>query len=312
MRDRDGGLRLEGGERRQPARRPASRKSSMNFRRLTALTPSPRAHRFFSRIEDRRRSAPQEGDRGALGAFPLGRALPRLSGLPARDLRFPSCELCHWPAVGVGRTHVWRCASCRHVNEHGSMRPLLSVALLRLATVDAAALRLEVADTRYGHVLAPPLRPVAQRPRIRPRANAPGIGSRRPAPRMVRRRVRVGRGRPVYARAAVGGLPVLIIGGDRPYPRPLGANEPPPGRGSLGSRATRIACPCRQPSPCVHAQALYAHVVSLGAGQGACAPPAPAATAATGILRREGRPVWSPRWESSGRPEMSAGPRRCG
>jgi hypothetical protein len=76
----------------------------------------------------------------------------------------------------------------------------------------------------------------------------------------------------VYARATVAGLPVLIIGGDRPYPYPLGLSEHDPEPCAFGSRATRIACPCDQPAPCLHGQALYAHVVTLVA-----APPAPVA-----------------------------------
>jgi hypothetical protein len=66
----------------------------------------------------------------------------------------------------------------------------------------------------------------------------------------------------VYARATVAGLPVLIVGGDRPYPYPLGLAEEDPEPCAFGSRATRIACPCAQFAPCLHGQALYAHVVS--------------------------------------------------
>jgi hypothetical protein len=179
--------------------------------------------------------------------------------IPDRDLRFPSCELCHWPAVDLGRVHVWRCAGCGHVNQHGSLRPRVSIGLLRLATIDAAALLLEVGDARCGRYLASAPGPVACRPRIRPRTGGPGGGCARPGRRMVRRRA--ARGRPLYARATVTGLPVLIVGGDRPHPHPLGGNEPTASPGSLSSRVTRIACPCDQPSPCLHAQALYAHVV---------------------------------------------------
>jgi hypothetical protein len=79
-----------------------------------------------------------------------------------------------------------------------------------------------------------------------------------------RRRVAVEdrEGRPVYARATVAGLPVLIVGGDRPYPHPLGLAEHDPEPCSFATRATRIACPCDQPPPCLHGQALYAHVVA--------------------------------------------------
>ncbi|HZD74053.1 MAG TPA: hypothetical protein VE776_09255 [Actinomycetota bacterium] len=235
-----------------------------------------------------------------------------------RDLRFPTCELCHWPAVGVGRVHTWCCASCRHVNEHGSVRPRVSVALLRLAAVDTAALLLKVADTRCGRYLAPPLRPAAQRPRIRRRADGADGGRHRPAALAVRRRrPRVAGGPPVYARATVAGLPVLIVGGDRPYPNPLGRNEPASGAGSLGSRATRIACPCDQPSPCLHAQALYAHVVAWGPQVPRMPlPPQPwppaTGAAAIAVFRRDGRPAAPPPRVRSGRPGRSTGPSRRG
>jgi hypothetical protein len=235
------------------------------------LTRTGRKHRFFLKGRSMALGAERVAREGVIA---LLRARPRAAGpcpgcpiyphIPDRELRFPSCELCHWPAVGVGRVHRWRCAFCRHLNEHGNLRPRVAVALLRLATLDAAALRLEVADARCGHFPAPP-RPLAHRPRIRRRANGPPGGCRRPAPRIVRRRAPNRGGQPVYARAAVAGLPVLIIGGDRPYPHPLGGNEYAQSPGSLGSRATRIACPCDQPPPCLHAQALYAHVVPHGA-----------------------------------------------
>ena len=212
--------------------------------------------------------------------------------IPDRDLRFPSCELCHWPAVRVGGVHVWRCAFCRHANEHGNLRPLVSVALLRLASIEDAALRLPLSGARCGRYLSPPPRPVARRPRIRPRA-AGLSGPGRRGVRVVRRRPGPFQVGPVYARAAVDGLPVLIVGGDRHYPRPLGGNEPAPVHRQLSSRATRIACPCRQPSPCLHAQALYARVV-----------PRPLRPRA-GPARQAPRDRW-------GRPGRSAGPRRCG
>jgi hypothetical protein len=141
------------------------------------------------------------------------------------------------------------------------MRPRVSVTLLRLATVDAAARRLDVADVRCGR-FATQLRITAQRPRIHRRVAGPGGGHSHPPSRIVYRRPRAAGGPPVYARATVAGLPVLIVGGDRPFPHPLGGNEAAAAPGSLGSRATRIACPCDQPPPCLHGQALYAHIVS--------------------------------------------------
>src|SRR6266536_5280566 len=203
--------------------------------------------------------------------------------IPAEQFRFPSCELCHWPAIGVGSTHVWRCAYCWHRNEHGHLRPRVSAVLLRLAEIDAAAYRLAVVDLRYGHYLLPRTRPSPCQPRTPWR---PGItalsgppewtsGSRRTSGIGGAERRRVAgcdrAGRPVYARASVAGLPLLIVGGDRPYPYPLGLAEHDPEPCAFGSRATRIACPCDQAAPCLHGQALYAHVVTPIA-----APPAPA------------------------------------
>src|SRR5574341_649538 len=219
------------------------------------------------------------------------------------EFRFPSCELCHWPAVGIGSRHVWRCASCRHRNEHGLLRPRVVVVLLRLADVDPAAHRLRLADPRYGHYLIPPTNRSHHRPgafagpspansidpaRILPDDSMHPIGAGGPTPTGPfpapagpaaaggigrpadglggpgQRRVAVEdrAGRPVYARATVAGLPVLIVGGDRPYPHPLGLAEHDPEPCSFATRATRIACPCDQPPPCLHGQALYAHVVA--------------------------------------------------
>ena len=87
------------------------------------------------------------------------RGCPIYPHIPDAEFRFPSCELCHWPAIGVGPVHVWRCAYCRHLNQHGTVRPRVTVTMLRLAEIDAAALRLDVADPRYGRYVAPRPRP---------------------------------------------------------------------------------------------------------------------------------------------------------
>jgi hypothetical protein len=233
---------------------------------------------------------------------------PIFPHIPDRQFRFPSCELCHWPAVGAGAAHAWRCVACRHWNEHGHLRPRVAAVLLRLADLDLAALRLEVVDPRYGIYLAaragcqpcPSKRwrrrqavalPSRRRgggvgggglggargadgngPRGKRRGGARvrGIGGGRGAgpggptgPGRQRGAVHDRVGRPVFARATVDGLPVLIIGGDRTFPYPLGLAENDREPCTFGSRATRIACPCDQPPPCLHGQALYAHVVTL-------------------------------------------------
>lgn len=176
--------------------------------------------------------------------------------IPDSQFRFPSCELCHWPAIGVGSTHVWRCAYCRHRNEHGLLRPRVIAALLLLADIDPAARQLDVVDPRYGRYPIPRARLSPRQPHI------PGrIGTS--APRTSRRGAAPDRaGQTVYARATIAGLPVLIVGGDRPYPHPLGLAEHDPEPCAFSSRVTRIGCPCEQPAPCLHGQALYAHVVS--------------------------------------------------
>jgi len=224
---------------------------------------------------------------------------PIFPHIPDGQFRFPSCELCHWPAVGAGPAHAWRCTACRHWNEHGHLRPRVAAVLLRLADLDPAALRLEIVDPRYGVYLAARAtcqpcpsntwrrrRAVAFRGRRRaatPRQRGPGglrgrrLGRERGAepsgagpsgstgPGRHRGAAHDRAGRPVFARATVDGLPVLIVGGDRTFPYPLGLAEDDREPCAFGSRATRIACPCGQPPPCLHGQALYAHVVALAA-----------------------------------------------
>ncbi len=207
--------------------------------------------------------------------------------IPDEEFRFPSCELCHWPAVGIGPVHAWRCAYCRHLNAHGGVRPRVTTAMLRLADIGTAARRLEVDDPLYGRYLVPRPRlgPCQLRPPIRPQHAATRCGG--PHAGVFRHRFppRDRTGRPVYARATVAGLPVLIVGGDRPYPHPLGLIEHDSEPCSLGSRATRIACPCDQPSPCLHGQALYAHVVSLPSARPTAAVAAPAVTSRPVLAR---------------------------
>jgi hypothetical protein len=214
--------------------------------------------------------------------------------IPDRQFRFPSCELCPWPAVGAGAAHAWRCAACRHWNEHGHLRPRVAAVLLRLADLDPAAHRLQVVDFRYGVYLAarsasqpcPPSTRRRRRSVVLPgrrrgggaRGAGPG-GSTGPGRQRSVAHDRAGR--PVFARATVGGLPVLIVGGDRPYPYPLGLAEDDREPCAFGSRATRIACPCDQRPPCLHGQALYAHVVALTATP-ARRPAAPVALSRSG------------------------------
>ena len=238
-----------------------------------------------------------KGSTNPLGGIPCP-GCPIYPHIPDEQFRFPSCELCHWPAIGIGSRHVWRCAYCRHWNEHGLLRPRVSAVLLRLENIGPAARRLDVVDPRYGRYLIPQTRHSPCQPRTPYRPEIPALSgaSRWPGGRggtgggvahgsgtghggaaggggWARGAGRERAGRTVWARAAVAGLPVLIVGGDRPHAYPLGLAEQDPEPCSFGSRATRIACLCDQPPPCVHGQALYAHVVSPAA------PPAPAGQA---------------------------------
>src|SRR6266536_2102142 len=151
--------------------------------------------------------------------------------IPDEEFRFPSCELCHWPAVGIGPVHAWRCAYCRHLNAHGGVRPRVTTAMLRLADIGTAARRLEVDDPLYGRYLVPRPRlgPCQLRPPIRPQHAATRCGG--PHAGVFRHRFppRDRTGRPVYARATVAGLPVLIGRGGR-----AGRHEPA-GPGAVGA-----------------------------------------------------------------------------
>jgi hypothetical protein len=223
---------------------------------------------------------------------------PIFPHIPDGQFRFPSCEICHWPAIGAGPAHAWRCVACRHWNEHGHLRPRVAAVLLRLADLDPAALRLEVGDLRYGVYLAAravcqpcPSKGWRRRPAVAFRGRRAGTRGKRDrgglrggrlgrergtgpsgaapggstGPGRQRGAARDRAGWPVFARATVDGLPVLIVGGDRTFPYPLGLAEDDREPCAFGSRATRIACPCDQPPPCLHGQALYARVVTLAA-----------------------------------------------
>jgi len=158
--------------------------------------------------------------------------------------------------------------------------------LLRLEDIDPAARRMDVVDPRYGRYLIPWARSSACQARTpwrRGIAATADASGRSGLPTRHRAAMCDRTGRPVYARATVDGLPVLIIGGDRAYAHPLGLAKRDPEPCSFGTRATRIACPCEQPPPCLHGQALYAHVVSP-----ATAPPVPARLAPPTALTSSG------------------------
>src|SRR6266540_3446482 len=143
---------------------------------------------------------------------PICPGCPMVPGVPDHAMRYPACEVCRWPAVGLGQVHAWHCRFCRHWNEHGSARPRSAAVVLQLSRVS------------------------------------------RPARELV-------------------ALAIPLVGGDGSDPYPLGLAEHWAELRSVGRWVTRVACPCGQEPPCIHAQALYAQVV--GVIEGRRRPPEP-------------------------------------
>ncbi|HZC98750.1 MAG TPA: hypothetical protein VFA46_00675 [Actinomycetes bacterium] len=181
---------------------------------------------------------------------------PIVPGVPDRAVRYPTCEVCRWPAVDVGPVHAWRCAFCRHWNEHGDRRPRSAAVVLQLRRATDAAR--ELVGVAIPLVFGYPTprgtevwRDVA--------GNTQGAAVRG---FVESRRLRRDR-RPVYVRGRVAGHHVLLVGGDRADPYPLGLAEHGADLRSVGRWVTRVWCPCAAPPPCIHAQALYAQVVGV-------------------------------------------------
>jgi hypothetical protein len=181
---------------------------------------------------------------------------PIVPGVPDRAILYPTCEVCRWPAVDAGPVHAWRCAFCRHWNEHGRRRPRTAAVTLQLRRVSDAAH--ELVGTAIPLVFGYPAaggaavwRDVA--------GNTQGAAVRG---FVESRRLRRDR-RPVYVRGRVAGHHVLLVGGDRADPYPLGLAEHWADLRSVGRWVTRVSCACGAPPPCVHAQALYAQVVGV-------------------------------------------------
>jgi hypothetical protein len=190
-------------------------------------------------------------DRGNLCA-----GCPVVPGIPDRAVRYPACEVCRWPAVRLGAVHAWRCAFCRHWNQHGSRRPRSAAVVLQLRRVTGAARELVgiAIPLVFGYPVAHGAavwRDVA--------GNTQGTALRG---FVESRRLRRDR-RPVYVRGRVVGHHVLLVGGDRADPYPLGLAEHSADLRAVGRWVTRASCPCGAPQPCVHAQALYAQVVGV-------------------------------------------------
>jgi hypothetical protein len=181
---------------------------------------------------------------------------PIVPGVPDRAIRYPTCEICRWPAVGVGPVHAWRCAFCRHWNEHGGRRPRSAVVVLQLRRVTRAARELVgiAIPLAFGY---PAPRGVEVWRDVA--GNTQGAAVQGFVESMRLRRDRP----PVYVRGRVAGHQVLLVGGDRADPYPLGLAEHWADLRSVGRWVTRVSCPCGAPAPCVHSQALYAQVVGV-------------------------------------------------
>ena len=222
---------------------------------------------------------------------------PIVPGVPDRAILYPTCEVCRWPAVdggfgglksearggapdrmagpsvsppmdrgsgrprrsapvGAGRVHAWRCAFCRHWNEHGDSRPRSAAVMLQLRGVSRAGR--ELAGIAIPLVFGYPAPDGAEVWRD-VAGNTQGSAVRG---FVESRRLRRDR-RPVWVRGRVAGHHVLLVGGDRADPYPLGLAEHWADLRSVGRWVTRVSCPCGGAPPCVHAQALYAQVVGV-------------------------------------------------
>ena len=187
---------------------------------------------------------------------PICPGCPVIPGVPDHAMRYPTCEVCRWPAVDLGPVHAWHCMFCRHWNEHGGARPRSAAVVLQLRRVSQPARELKplAIPLVFGYSAPHDVevwRDVA--------GNTQGAALRG---FVESRRLRMAE-RPLYVRGLVRGHQVLLVGGDGSDPYPLGLAEHWADLRSVGRWATRVACPCGQEPPCVHAQALYAQVVGV-------------------------------------------------
>src|SRR6266545_3335630 len=149
---------------------------------------------------------------------PICPGCPMVPGVPDHAMRYPACEVCRWPAVGLGQVHAWHCRFCRHWNEHGSARPRSAAVVLQLSRGSRPARELVA--------LAIPLvfgYPTPQNVEVWRDAagNTQGAAVRG---FVESRRLRRSE-RPLYVRGTVRRHPVLLVGGDGSDPYPLGLAE---------------------------------------------------------------------------------------
>jgi ribosomal protein L37AE/L43A len=187
---------------------------------------------------------------------PVCQGCPMVSGVPDHAMRHPTCEVCRWPAVGIGQVHAWHCRFCRHWNEHGSARPRSAAVVLRLSRLSKPSRKLVglAIPLVFGYS-APPSAEVWRDAA----GNTQGAAVRG---FVESRRLRRSE-RPLYVRGTVRRHPVLLVGGDGSDPYPLGLAEHWTDPRAVGRWATRVACPCGEEPPCLHAEALYGQVVGV-------------------------------------------------
>jgi hypothetical protein len=216
----------------------------------------PRARRSAPRRLARHRGADLLDVLYPASGAPICPGCPLVPGVPDHAMRYPTCEVCRWPAVGIGQVHAWHCRFCRHWNEHGSSRPRSAAVVLQLSRVSQPARELIALAIPlvFGYSVTGDVevwRDVA--------GNTQGAAVRG---FVESRRLRRSE-RPLYVRGTVRRHPVLLVGGDGSDPYPLGLAEHWAELRSVGRWVTRVACPCGQAPPCIHAQALYAQVVGV-------------------------------------------------
>ncbi len=191
---------------------------------------------------------------------PICPGCPMVPGVPDHAMRYPACEVCRWPAVGLGQVHAWHCRFCRHWNEHGSARPRSAAVVLQLSRVSRPARELVALAIPLVFGYSTPQNVEVWRDAA---GNTQGAAVRG---FVESRRLRRSE-RPLYVRGTVRRHPVLLVGGDGSDPYPLGLAEHWAELRSVGRWVTRVACPCGQEPPCIHAQALYAQVVGVIEGR---------------------------------------------
>jgi len=215
-----------------------------------------RARRTAAGSPKRRRGADLLGVLYPASNSPICPGCPMVPGVPEHAMRYPTCEVCRWPAVGIGPVHAWHCSLCHHWNQHGTSRPRSAAVVLQLRRVSQPARELIALAIPLVFGYAAPRGAEVWRDAA---GNTQGTAVRGFVESRRLRRAE----RPLYVRGTVRRHPVLLVGGDGSDPYPLGLAEHWADLRSVGRWVTRVACPCGQAPPCIHAEALYAQVVGM-------------------------------------------------